>query len=82
MDWQLFEVTGDCASWMAPFASNFDDRIRELCAKALSTKEPDELTAVLSELQSAMHERIAALRKQAATALGSQRDSKGKRDKN
>jgi len=58
---------------------HFDDRIRKLSAKALSTKDPDELKAVLSELQSAMHERIAALRKQAAAAFGGQLDSKGKK---
>jgi hypothetical protein len=55
-----------------PPARRFDDRIRELCTKALSAKEPDELALTLSELQWAIHQRIVRLRKLAAAAFTGQ----------
>jgi len=55
-----------------PLARRFDDRIRELCAKALSAKDADELHAVLSELQFAIHRRVIRLRKLAVKAFDGQ----------
>ena len=41
-----------------------EDRIRELCAKAVATTEPAELNAILQHLSAALHEQIERLRKQ------------------
>ena len=35
---------------------SLEDRIRELCAKAVETKDSDELSPILSELRAALHE--------------------------
>ena len=45
-----------------------EDRIRELCASAVTAEEP-ELETILSELQSALREHTARLRKLAAAKL-------------
>jgi hypothetical protein len=41
-----------------------EDRIRELCAKAVATTEPAELNTILEHLSAALHEQIGRLRKQ------------------
>jgi hypothetical protein len=46
----------------------FDDRIRELCANALSAKEPQEFTLTICELQWAIRQRHVGLKKFAAAA--------------
>jgi len=43
-----------------------DDRIRELCAKAIITEDAGELRQVLRELRAAIHEHTTRLRKLAA----------------
>ena len=45
------------------------DRIRALCAKAAATPESPELNEILRELQNALHEHIAHLRKLAAAKI-------------
>jgi hypothetical protein len=42
-----------------------EDQIRELCAKAVVTTEPAELSAVLEQLTRALHVQVERLRKQA-----------------
>jgi len=49
-------------------ARRFDDRILELCAKALSTKEPQEFTQTICELQWVIRQRMVRLRKLATAA--------------
>jgi hypothetical protein len=53
-------------------ARRFDDRVRELCAKALSAKEPEEFTVTLCELQSVIRQRIVRHRKLALAASNGQ----------
>lgn len=45
-----------------------DDRIRELCSKALASSDHENMHEILSELQSAVREAIERLR---STAVGS-----------
>jgi hypothetical protein len=52
-----------------PVPSRLDDRIRELCAKALTAKDP-ELQRILGELQDSLHEHSERLRRLAAEKLG------------
>jgi hypothetical protein len=42
-----------------------EDRIKELCARAVSTPESPELNQVLKDLQAALHEHTQRLRKTA-----------------
>jgi len=42
-----------------------EDRIRELCAKAVVTTEPTELSPVLEQLTNALHVQVDRLRKRA-----------------
>jgi hypothetical protein len=57
-------LLGSFISWH--FRSRrLEDRIRELCAKAVVTTEPAELTAVLEQLTTALHVQVERLRKQA-----------------
>ena len=44
------------------------DRIRDLCAKAVSSA-PDDLEGTLAELKAALHQHTEALRKEAADKL-------------
>jgi hypothetical protein len=55
------------ASFRVP--SRLDDRIRELCGKALTANDA-ELQPILSELQGALHEHAERLRKLATEKLG------------
>jgi hypothetical protein len=41
---------------------SLEDRIRELCAKAVETKDSDQLSPILSELRAALHEQNARAR--------------------
>jgi hypothetical protein len=43
-----------------------DDRIKELCAKAVATPPSPELEEILRELQKALHEHTERLRKMVA----------------
>lgn len=57
-------LLGSFLSWH--FRSRrLEDRIRDLCAKAIVTTEPAELSAVLEELTNALHLQVERLRKQA-----------------
>jgi hypothetical protein len=57
-------LLGSFISWH--FRSRrLEDRIRELCAKAVVTSEPTELSAVLEQLTSALHVQVDRLRKRA-----------------
>jgi homoserine kinase len=40
-----------------------EDRIRELCAKAVVTDEPAELNELLAQLTAALHEQVDQIRK-------------------
>jgi hypothetical protein len=40
-----------------------EDRIRDLCAKAVTTTEPAELNAVLEQLTAALHDQVEGIRK-------------------
>lgn len=50
-------------------ARRLDDRIRELCAKVVASKDPDEVNRTLPELRSALHEAIERIRVRAARTL-------------
>jgi hypothetical protein len=52
--------------------SPLDDRIRELCAKAVSSDD-SELSSVMSELRSAMREHIEEIRTLAVRRLARER---------
>jgi len=41
-----------------------EDRIRELCARAVVTDEPAELNPLLEQLTAALHEQVNRLRRQ------------------
>jgi hypothetical protein len=53
-------------------ASRLEDRIRELCAKAVTVDDP-ELSSVMSELRSAMREHIERIRTLAVRQLARER---------
>jgi hypothetical protein len=57
-----------------PPTRRLDDRIRELCMKAVSTKEPAELTPILADLLSAIHKRVKRLRIMAIAAFAGKPD--------
>jgi hypothetical protein len=66
-------LLGSFISWHFK-SRRLEDRIRELCAKALVTTEPAELSAVLEELTNALHVQVERLRKQATvTSLPAER---------
>ena len=46
-----------------------DDRIRELCAKAVATEDAEELNLILPELQSAISQAVERLRTRAVAIL-------------
>ncbi|MCU1300511.1 MAG: hypothetical protein JWQ87_795 [Candidatus Sulfotelmatobacter sp.] len=57
-------LLGSFISWH--FRSRrLEDRIRELCAKAVVTTEPAELSSVLEQLTAALHAQVERLRKRA-----------------
>jgi hypothetical protein len=62
----------ELAVWLIAFcrvpSRRLDDRIRELCAKAV-TAQDSELDAIFSELNGALHEHNERLRKLAADKL-------------
>jgi histone H3/H4 len=59
--------------------SPLDDRIRELCAKAVSSDDP-ELSSVMSELRSAMREHIEGIRTLAVRRLARESHVETKRE--
>jgi hypothetical protein len=50
-----------------------EDRIRNLCSRALETQDLQELCKVLEELRGAIHEHTRRLRKAVVVPLGQQR---------
>jgi hypothetical protein len=48
-----------------PMLRGLDDRIRELCAKAVATQDSSELHDFLQQLRAAVHEHVKRLRKSA-----------------
>jgi hypothetical protein len=59
---------------MSKQSRRLDDRIRQLCAKVAASKDSDELTVILPELKSAIHDAIERLRLRAVTMLSGGRD--------
>ena len=59
----------DRLDWGVLVLRRLEDRIRELCAKAIVARSPDELESIFSELKSALQEHTARLRKAAAAKL-------------
>jgi hypothetical protein len=51
-----------------------EDRIRHLCGKAVSVQESDDLSAILTELKSALQEHTQRLRALAAIGVRSPRE--------
>jgi hypothetical protein len=41
---------------------NTEDRIRELCARAAATEDPDEIDEIVSQLRAELHQQITYLR--------------------
>jgi hypothetical protein len=62
-------------SWQSPvfilsfMSRRLEDRIRELCARAVVTTDLNELDAILKQLRPALREHIELLRKLAAERL-------------
>lgn len=54
---------------MSKHSRRAEDRIRELCAKVIASKDSDELNVLLPELRSAIHQAIERLRMKAVVAL-------------
>ena len=54
---------------MSKQSRRLDDRIRQLCAKVVASKDADELHLVLPELKSAIHEAVERLRIRAIAML-------------
>jgi hypothetical protein len=50
-----------------------EDRIRELCTKAVGTPEPAEFSQVIQQLREALHEHANRLRQLAAVKLPSRK---------
>ena len=52
---------------LGPISQRLEDRIKQLCAKALSTPESPELNEVLKQLQNALREHTSRLRSMVAS---------------
>jgi hypothetical protein len=59
-------------SW-APYAQAMDDRVRELCAKAVGSQDPAELGKIFGQLRAAIHEHTERLRSSVVNFPKSQR---------
>jgi hypothetical protein len=57
-------LLGSFLSWHFR-ARRLEDRIRDLCARAVTTTEPAELSAILEQLSTALHVQVDRLRKRA-----------------
>jgi len=66
---------------MPPHSRRLDDRIRELCAKVVASKNADELEVMLPELRSAIHQAIEGLRTRSVAILSGRHDFPGERRK-
>jgi hypothetical protein len=44
-------------------STNSEDRIRELCARALSTDDPDEVKEIATQLRAELRDQIARLKR-------------------
>jgi hypothetical protein len=51
-----------------------EDRIRELCARAVSSEDSEELLEILPELQAALHQAVERVRTKAFAVLRGHRD--------
>lgn len=58
---------------MPSHSRRLEDRIRELCAKIVVSKDQDELNLILPELKTAIHQAIERVRIKAVAVLGSSR---------
>lgn len=58
-----------------------DDRIRELCAKVVASRDEKELQVILPELKSAIHQSIGRVRMQAVAVLSGRSDLPNERRK-
>jgi hypothetical protein len=54
---------------MGPQDRRLDDKIRQLCASAVDTKNPQKVKPILSELRSAIHQYTQRLRTRAAAGV-------------
>ena len=55
--------------YMSTRSRRLDDRIRELCAKVVASKDSEALTRILAELTVALHQSIERLRTRAIAIL-------------
>src|ERR1700728_3453407 len=58
---------------MSGHSRRLEDRIRELCATIVASKDQDELALILPELKTAIHQAIERVRINAVAVLGSSR---------
>jgi hypothetical protein len=58
---------------MSSHSRRLEDRIRDLCARVVSAKDPEELNLVLPQLKTAIHQAIERVRTKAVAVLGSSR---------
>ena len=66
---------------MSNHSRRAEDRIRELCAKVIASKDSDELEILLTELRSAIHQAIQRVRMKAVVALSGRGDLPNERRK-
>ena len=52
-----------------------DDRIKELCARLVASKDSDDVNLILPELRAALHQSIERLRIRAVAVLSGHRNS-------
>ena len=71
--WQTSRIMGH--------ARRLEDKIRLLCAKAVSEKEHSDVSGIVSDLQAALREHGQRVRKFAASALAMPNGSKSDRRK-
>jgi hypothetical protein len=57
----------------------FEDRIRDLCALAITTRRDDERELILSELQAALHAHVERLKRSVIQKLVTQKDLRSER---
>lgn len=62
---QILDVWGPERTLAPPMLRRLDDKIRELCAKAVATQDSSELHDILQQLRASLHEHVRRLRKSA-----------------
>jgi hypothetical protein len=55
-------------------ARRLDDRIRELCTKAVAAKDPEEVNLILSELRATIRQYMQRLKTHSVAILSGRRD--------